>query len=212
MGPTHRKVTSMNRILLPLAGWLWFHGIAAPLEASHEPQSSGPVSTRIVEDVWDSSEFCFPCRYDGTTFFARTLRAETSAGRISALDVTINGNLNQSGDAFSLTRDADTHFLFDEALDTISVVGGRDDPTELSGTITGFTPFVRRDVAHIVFDRRLSYEATVTVDFGNNSVQQFTLSDQIIPGFIPEPSTLVLLLVGTCPFVALRRRQRPPTA
>ena len=139
----------MNRYTIPLASCVLISLWTARLDASHVPQVNGPVSSRIVEDVWSSPEFCLPCMYEDTEFFVRTLRIETSVGHITGLSVRVDGILNQTGDGFSLARDSDTHFLFDEAADTLDVVSIHDDQQSLSGTFSGFVPFTRRDVAHL---------------------------------------------------------------
>lgn len=202
----------MNRFLVSHASWFIVAACVAPLEASHEPQTNGPVSTRIVEDVWDGPEFCYPCFFENTELTARTLRAETSAGHITALDVTFVGDLlHQTGSGFSLLRNDDTHFLFDavaEALDVTTIV---DDPSQLSSSFSGFTPFENRDIAQVVLDLGFSpsasYVARVTVDLGNNDVQMYKLSDSIVPGFIPEPSTVYLSLVAAATLLVARRHR-----
>src|SRR5690606_26909588 len=95
--------------------------------------------------------------------------------------------------------------------------------TQLSGVFTGFAPFQQRDVAHIVFefprfdpalqdgavfDPPPTYEATVTVDLGNGVLETYTLSDDILPGYVPEPSPGFLFLVAGLWMRKLPRRGR----
>ena len=205
----------MCQFRMLVQGILTVVSVAAVAFGSHTVQTNGPVSTQIVEDVWDSPEFCYPCLLDDTDVYKRTLRVETTVGQITALDVIFWGQngLHQdpNGDGFSLLRDDDTHFLFDEVTYTLDVTWIIDEPFELSGSFDGFLPFTSRDVAHILlggypFSAFFEYRADVTVDLGNNNVEHFVLSDAVIPGFVPEPGCLSLLFVALISILSFSRR------
>ena len=83
----HREVESVMAMRIRAVEWAKITcGIvllvcaAATAEASHMVQTSGPVSARIVEDVWETPEYCYPCLVEGTDLFGRTFRIETSEG------------------------------------------------------------------------------------------------------------------------------------
>ena len=146
----------MSRLFVPCVGFVVVvAGFTASIEASHIPQRNGPVTTRIVEDVWGSPEHCFPCYHPGTNLYQRTLRVETSEGVITELRIRVDGELHQvprsndlsisellmRRDIFSLTRDIDSHFLFEKRVDRLDVVYERHDPIKMDARFGGFVPF-----------------------------------------------------------------------
>lgn len=180
--------------------------------ATHSVQTNGPVSVQIVEDVWGSPEYCYPCFYEDTLLFARTLRVETETGSITALGIDFSGTFHQEDDGFSVERSRDTHFLFDEVVDSLDITVVIDDVSRLTSQFSGFDPFTKRDAAHLLFadapSVRASYIADVTVDLGNGNTQVFRLSDDIIPGFVPEPDGQVVAAMGSIVLLGMLRRRR----
>jgi hypothetical protein len=159
----------------------------------------------------------------------RTLNIRTSIGTITSLDVSLDfdffGNLSQVfvDSPFDTYLDSeyagvgahrthDTHFLFDPVPDTLTVNDASESATHLIGDFTGFTPFTNRDVAQIVLPigSHPTYTATATVDLGGGQFATYSATDELIPGFVPEPSTLTLVVLG---LLAIRTaKQTRPTA